>query len=103
MIVESERSLARKIPHALPEFRQTLRNAQPKIVKNPTQQAIKDHLYLIADPEDVPILLAAMQADVDYLATHNRKHFIDDPKVAERSGLKIGTSGEVLPWLRETL
>ena len=103
VIVELERSLARKIPHALPEFRQTLRNAQPKIVKNPTQQAIKDHLYLIADPEDVPILLAAMQADVDYLATHNRKHFIDDPKVAERSGLKIGTSGEVLPWLRETL
>lgn len=63
----------------------------------------QDHLYLIADPDDVPILLAAMQANVEYLATHNRKHFLDDPKVAERAGIKIGTPGDVLAWLRENL
>ena len=103
VITESERSLARKVPHALPEFRQTIKDAQPRIIKNPTQQEIKDHLYLIADPEDVPIVLAAMKANVDYLATHNRKHFIDDPKVTERSGIKIGTPGDVLVWLRENL
>ena len=61
------------------------------------------NLYLIADPDDVPILLAAMKAQVDYLATHNRKHFMADPKVAEKSGLKIGTPGDVLAWLRERL
>ncbi len=103
VITESERSLARKVPHALPEFRQTIKDAQPKIIKNPTSQEIKNHLYLIADPEDVPILLAAMNANVDYLATHNRKHFIDDPKVAERAGIKIGTPGDVLAWIRENL
>jgi len=59
--------------------------------------------YLIADPDDVPILLSAMQAHVDYLATHNTKHFIDDPKVAERAGIKIGTPGDVLAWIRENL
>jgi predicted nucleic acid-binding protein len=103
VIVESERSLARKVPHALPEFRQTIKDARPKIVHNPTPQEIEDNLYLIADPEDVPILLSAMKANVDYLATHNRKHFLDDPKVAERSGLKIGTPGDVLAWIRENL
>ena len=103
VIVESERSLARKVPHALPDFRQALKDAQPKIIKNPTPKQIEDNLYLIADPDDVPILLAAMHANVDYLATHNRKHFLDDPKVAEMSGIKIGTPGDVLAWIRENL
>ncbi len=61
------------------------------------------NLYLIKDPGDVPILLAAMKAKVDFLVTHNRKHFLDDPKVAENSGLRIGTPGEALAWLRENL
>ncbi len=58
---------------------------------------------MIADPDDVSILLAAMQANVDYLATHNRRHFLDDPKVAERAGIRIGTPGDVLAWIRENL
>ena len=103
VIVESERSLARKVPQALPEFRQTIKDVHPKIIRNPTQKEIEKNLYLIADPEDVPILLAAMKANVDFLATHNRKHFLDDPKVAERSGLKMGTPGDVLAWIRENL
>lgn len=103
VIVESERSLARKVPQSLPNFRQTLKEAQPKIIKDPTPQQTKDHLYMIADPDDVSILLAAMQANVDYLATHNRKHSLDDPKVAERSGIRIGTPGDILAWIRENL
>jgi hypothetical protein len=95
--------LARKVPHALPDFRQAIKDAQPKIIKNPTPNQIKDHLYLISDPDDVPILLAAMLAKVDYLATHNRKHFLVDPKVAERAGIRIGTPGDVLSWIRERL
>ncbi len=103
VIVESERSIARKVPHALPELRQALKDAGLKIVRNPTQKEIKENLYLIADPDDVPILLSAMKAHVDYLATHNRKHFLDDPKVAERAGIQIGTPGDVLNWIRENL
>jgi predicted nucleic acid-binding protein len=101
VIVESERSIAKKIPHALPEFRQTLKDAGLKIVHNPTHEEIEENLSLIADPNDVPILLAAMKAHVDYLATHNRKHFLDDPKVTERAGIRIGTPGDVLVWIRE--
>lgn len=102
-VAESERTIAKKVPHALPDFRQTLKDANPKIIHNPTQEEIEANLYLIADPDDVPILLAAMKTHVDYLATHNRKHFLADPKVAERSGIKIGTPGDVLVWIRENL
>jgi hypothetical protein len=44
-----------------------------------------------------------MKADVDYLATFNRRHFIDDPGVAARSGIPMGTPGEALAWVREQL
>jgi predicted nucleic acid-binding protein len=103
VITESERSIARKVPEALPELRQTLKDAKLKVIENPTQKEIEKSLYLIADPDDVPILLAAMNAHVDFLATHNRKHFLDDPKVAEKSGIKIGTPGDALAWIRENL
>jgi predicted nucleic acid-binding protein len=103
VIVETERSIAKKVPQALPEFRQTLKDANLKVIQNPTPEEIEENLSLIADPDDVPILLAAMKAHVDYLATHNRKHFLNDPKVAEKAGLKIGTPGDVLAWIRENL
>ena len=103
VIAESERSIARKVPHALPELRETLKDSKLKVIHNPTPAEIKKNVSLIADPDDVPILLAAMKAHVDYLATHNRKHFLDDPKVAEKSGIKIGTPGDVLAWIRENL
>jgi len=103
VVVEIERSMARKVPDALPEFRQALKDANPKIVPDPTLQEIESNLHLMADPEDVPILLAAMKAGVDYLATHNRRHFLDNPKVAQRAGIKIGTPGDVLAWIRENL
>lgn len=103
VIVESERSIVIKSPRALPGFRQTIKDANLTIVQDPNKNATNDNFYLISDPNDVAILLAAMRASVDYLATHDRKHFLDDPKVAENSGLRIGTPGDALTWLRENL
>jgi predicted nucleic acid-binding protein len=103
VIAETERSLAKKASHALPEFRRTLINADLKILPNPSAKEVQENLYLIADKDDVPILLSAMKAKVDLLVTHNRKHFLDDPKVVELSGLRIGTPGDALVWVRESL
>ncbi len=103
VILESERSVARKSPRNLNDLRKLIKATNLRIVPNPSKEEVEANLYLINDPSDVPILLAAMKAKVDYLATHNRKHFLDDPKVSERSGLRIGTPGDVLAWLRDNL
>ena len=103
VIVESERSIAKKSPRNLNDLRSLIKTAKLRIVRDPSNKEVEANHYLIGDPNDVPILLAAMKTKVDYLATHNRKHFLDDPKVAERSGLKIGTPGDVLAWIRENL
>jgi predicted nucleic acid-binding protein len=103
VVVESERSIAKKSPRNLNDLRSLIKTANLRIVGDPSEEEVETNIYLIGDPNDVPVLLAAMKANVDYLATHNRKHFLDDPKVAERSGLKIGTPGDVLAWIRENL
>lgn len=54
-------------------------------------------------PKDAPLLAAAMLAEVDYLVTLNTHHFLDDPEVAYKSGLRIGTPGDFLAWLRQGL
>ena len=103
VIIESERAMAKKAPSNLNDLRSLIKSSNLRIVDNPAKEEVEANLYLINDPNDVPILLTAMKAKVDYLATHNRRHFLDDPKVAEISGLRIGTPGDVLAWLRENL
>ncbi len=103
VIVESERAIAKKAPGNLNDLRSLIKSSHLKLVENPSRKEVEANLYLIKDPNDVPILLAAIKAKVDYLATHNRKYFLEDPQVAERSGLRIGTPGDVLAWLRENL
>lgn len=103
VVAESERTVARKSPGNLSNLRALIKSAKLRIVTDPSKREVHAGLYLIGDPNDVPILLAAMKAKVDYLATHNRKHFLDDPDVAEKSGIQIGTPGDTLAWIREKL
>ena len=44
-----------------------------------------------------------MQIQTDYLVTLNRRHFIDDLAVADRSKLRMGTPGDALAWVRQHL
>lgn len=103
VILESERSIARKSPGNLDDLRQLIKSSNLQIVPNPTRKEVEAKFYLIKDPADVPILVAAIKANVDYLAPYNRRHFLEDRKVTELSGLRIGTPGDALAWLRDNL
>ena len=100
---ETIRSIARKSPANLEDAQKGIQKSRIRILPDPSHEEIQANLYLMDDPYDVPVLLTAMKAEVDYVATHDHKHFLDDPKVAERSGIRIGTPGDVLAWPRETL
>ena len=101
VIIESERAISIKSPRNIPVLHNAILSSNLTIVRDPSNREVEANLYLIHDPNNVPILLAAMKAKVDYLATHNRRHFLDDPDVSERSGIKIGNPGDILAWLRE--
>ena len=101
VIAETERAIARKVPKAIGDLRQAILESKAQIVRDPSPEEVKAHLHLFSHPADVPIVLAAMKAKVDYLVTLNRNHFIDDPSVVEQAGLRIGAPGDALRWVRE--
>ncbi len=103
VITEVERNIARKAPKAVPLARELILRANIRILRDPQLSEILEHQDWISHPADVPILVAAVRARVDFLATLNSKHFIDDPEVTRRSGLRIGTPGDALAWVREQL
>jgi predicted nucleic acid-binding protein len=103
VIVEGERAIARAAPRAVVPFREAVRSTCVRIVHDPSPEQVQAHGDVIAHAADVSIVVAAMQARVDYLVTLNRRHFQDDPSVSARSGLRIGSPGDALAWLREQI
>ncbi|HNB54432.1 MAG TPA: PIN domain-containing protein [Anaerolineales bacterium] len=73
VITECERNLSAKIPRALPSF-QVLVNRCLKVVPNPDQVELESYTGL-ADPKDLPILVAAVQSQSPWLVTFNIRHY----------------------------
>ncbi|MBM2810937.1 MAG: PINc protein [Chloroflexi bacterium] len=69
-------------------------------MRDPLAADAEPHKMIIAHEPDVSIVVAAMQAKVDYLVTLNRRHFLDDLGVAQRSGLRIGAPMDALARVR---
>ena len=103
VVAETERAVARRAPQALLTYREALRSTGLRVVRDPAPENVQAHRDIITHPPHVPIVVAAIQAEVDYLVTLNRRHFIDDPDVAIRSGIPIGTPGDALAWVRQRL
>lgn len=100
VLVEVERNLARKAPAALPFAREIILAANFKIVRDPTKIEITPYLDWMEHKADVPILVAAMRIETDFLVTHNTKHFMDNSNLSTQSGLRIGSPGDALLWVR---
>lgn len=103
VITEVERNLARKLPQALPFGREIIRVSISRVLRDPDREEVKNHLDWMGHAADVPILVAAINSGAAHLVTLNTHHFMADPRLAERSGLLIGTPGDALAWVREVL
>jgi len=73
-ISECERTLKTKMPDALHTF-QFLLSRCLSVVKNPPAREVKAYKGK-AHPEDLPLLVAAIQARCDWLVTFNSKHYL---------------------------
>lgn len=99
VLTESERDLREKLPWALAYYQRVISMAVLEIEPDPSLEEIETARRII-HPKDAPILAAAMAAQVDYLVTLDREHFLDDPEVARQAGLRIGLPGHFLAWFR---
>ncbi len=71
------------------DYGKLLKLARPEIVPLPAAHEVARSRHLIRHAADVPVLLSAIQAQPDWLLTHNTNHFT--PTVAQRTGLRIAT------------
>ncbi len=101
VITEAERNLATKMPDALPMFRLLVQRALT-VIPDPRPEEVAGHVNL-ADPKDLPILVAALQAQCPWLVTFNVRHYRPGhPNVrVVRPGEFIRRVREVLAYLRE--
>ena len=100
VLEEAERNLTDKAPDKLLAFKELLTTTETETTPDPTKEevlAAVEH----TPAKDAPVVAAAKAANVNFLATYDRKHLVDPPQVAEKSGLTIVTPDVVLMAIRE--
>jgi hypothetical protein len=73
VVIEAERNLAEKLPGALPGFHLIVSRCL-HVVPDPAPADLSPQTGL-ADPKDLPILVAAMREKCPWLVTFNVRHF----------------------------
>ena len=68
VLVEADRNLSAKLPALISDYRDLLRHLSPRVVEDPSPQAVERAAKVI-HRKDAPILSAAHEAGVDYLVT----------------------------------
>jgi len=99
VVVETRRNIERKVPELLDLVDRLLDAVDPEIVPSPSKKAVRIAEAYVAK-KDAFIIAAAIDANVDFVATFDRQHLIDPPQVSSRSGLNIETPGTILNQLR---
>ncbi len=73
VITEAERNLAAKVPQALSSFRLIVSRCL-RVVPDPSIADLQAHAGL-AEPKDLPILVAALREGCPWLVTFNVRHY----------------------------
>ncbi|MCC7353326.1 MAG: PIN domain-containing protein [Anaerolineae bacterium] len=98
---EAERNLSLKHPATLPVFH-FLTQTIPFEIIEPTVQEVQDAKSYTAH-KDAPVVAAAKKARPGFLVSLDRRHLVDQPEVARRSGLKIVLPEDLLEELRRVV
>lgn len=99
VIEETKRNLRDKRPDTLPVLQEILEAATFKMITPTTRDVSRAAIYTTL--KDAPVVAAARKARVDYLTSLDRKHLVNAPEVAQRSGLKIVLPEQLLAEIRK--
>ncbi|MCA9903568.1 MAG: PIN domain-containing protein [Anaerolineae bacterium] len=100
VIGEVERNIRRDAPAHLNAFILALDLLSFEVVE--PDQSLLDTTEQYVVLKDAPVVAGAISAGCEYLLTYDRADLIDPPLVAEKSGLKIYTPGDLIQFLRST-
>jgi len=93
---EAERNLRSKASRkTLQAFHRFLQATDVVVAPSPEEKIVAQYETVI-HPKDIPVLVAALKAEVDYLVTLDRRHFLTKPVLALARRAKILTPGDFL-------
>jgi len=98
---EIEDVLRRKFPRALPDLALLLDRCRVVFAPKPGPDLMQRSIQMVTHPGDAHIIAAAWSAEVDYLITHDRKHFLDNLSLLKDLPFPLGTPGDFLAWFRD--
>jgi predicted nucleic acid-binding protein len=75
VLVEADRNLSAKLPALVDSFRRFIKSLEPLLVEDPSFDLVQEAAKVI-NLKDAPIVAAAQTAQVGYLVTLDKKHFL---------------------------
>lgn len=101
VVIEADRNVSSKLPGLVEPFRRFMLDLAPLMTEEPSAASLEKCKGLV-DPKDVAILAAALDAEVDFLITLDKKHFLK-ASIPQALGIKVLSPGEFLRSLERTL
>jgi predicted nucleic acid-binding protein len=95
VLEEVQRNLSYNYPEKTAILDILLEQLPLEVAANPTKSEVLGAAEYVA-LKDAPIIAAAINAQVDYLATYDRKHLLNPKIVTEKSGLSIVTPDMII-------
>ena len=83
VIAEARRMISHAFRHRLAEFDAMIACTPHELAPDPAPEVVAEHLGLVEDPADVPVALAAIYVEVDYLLSSDRHLVADDESTRE--------------------
>ena len=99
---ETDEVIRCKAPNRLTDLAQMLDETRIKVSDEPSSENKNIASALVSYVPDTLVLAEALQSRTDWFITHNREHFLNNPKL-ENLPFRIGTPGDVLLWQRERI
>lgn len=99
VIEEIIRNLQKKRPKALPSALDLIKDIFPTVIKNPTSKVLGKYPDL-AEPKDLPILVAAIRHQCSYFVTGNLKHF-QQKKIQKLHSVTVLTPAQMLKLINK--
>src|SRR5207247_8938829 len=97
VIAEARRMISRAFRHRLAEFDDWIASTPHELAPDPAPEVVAEHRGLVEDPADVPVALAAIYVEVDYLLSSDHHLVADDECTRElRHHVKTMTPARVV-------
>ena len=100
VLKEIEGVLTKKSPENLGYLTLLLDRSRINIAPNPGEDILNELEEIIPHKGDALVIGSALESEVDYFVTLDRKHFLDNHLLREKIPLQIGTPGDFLTWFR---